>query len=356
MRSWIPAAAILIATLSQSSATAQERFEQLRQQANAARKSGDLQGRLQAMLKVERLLNDAPHAVEAAAQAYADVGDTEHALAALNQFADLGQADDNLLAGKSEEFVALEKLPEYQRILKRFAANKTPISQAESVFSLSDPNILAEDIDYDSESKSFLITSVLEKKIIRVTEDGRATDFARSPSNWPMLALKIDGRHNLTWATEVAMDGFVAAPKSDWGRSAILCFDLQTGLLRQRIEGPAKSALGDMILTSEGNPIISDGGGGGVYRVRDDRLERIDAGDFISPQTPTMCPDGKRVFVPDYARGIGILDLVTKRVVWLNQSAPKFAINGIDGLYFDHGSLIATQNGTSPERVIRFQL
>jgi sugar lactone lactonase YvrE len=335
---------------------AQQQFEQLQQEANAERKSGDLRARLQTVLKMERLLNDAPDAVEAVAGAYTDIGDTEHAFSALNQFADLGQADERMLAGTSKTFAGLAKLSEYQLVVKRMAANKTPVSRAESVFTLDDPGILAEDIDYDAQAKSFLITGVLEKKIIRVAADGKVMDFAQSPSHWPMLAIKVDAEHKLVWATEVALYGFTVAPKSDWGRSAVVCFDLQTGALRRRIEGPPKSALGDMVVTTKGDPIVSDGGGGGVYRVSGDQLQRIDAGDFISPQTPTMHPDGKHVFVPDYARGIGILDLASKQVVWLNQGAPKFAINGIDGLYFDRGSLIATQNGTSPERVVRFQL
>src|SRR5215469_4798044 len=356
MRSSMFGAVIVFAAVFQSPENAQQQFEQLRQEANTQHKTGDLHGRLQTVLKVEKLLNEAPDAIEAAAQSYAEVGDTGHALAALNRFADLGQADDNMMVGKSKAFANLEKLPEYQLILKRFAKNKTPILHSEAVVTLADPNILAEDIDYDSHSKSFLITSVLEKKIIRVTMEGKTTDFALSPSHWPMLAIKIDANRNLVWATEVAMDGFSAAPKSDWGRSAVVSFDLKTGTLRQRIEVPAKSALGDLVLTGQGNPIISDGEGGGVYRVSHNQLERIDAGDFISPQTSAIHPDGSHVFVPDYARGIGILDLASKKVVWLDQSAPKFAINGIDGLYFDRGFLIATQNGTSPERVARFKL
>jgi len=348
--------AILFAALFQSPESVQQHFEQLRQEAHAQRESGDLHGRLQTVLKVEKLLNEAPGAIEAVAQTYAEMGDTERALAALNRFADLGQADDNMMAGKSKAFANLEKLPEYHRILKRFAENKTPVSRSDVVVTLADPNILAEDIDYDSHSKSFLITSVLEKKIIRVAMDGKATDFAQSPSHWPMLAIKIDANRNLVWATEVAMDGFSAAPKSDWGRSAVVSFDLKTGTLHQRVEVSAKSALGDLVLTGQGNPIVSDGEGGGVYRVSHNQLERIDAGDFISPQTSAMHPDGSHVFVPDYARGIGILDLASKKVVWLDQSVPKFAINGIDGLYFDRGFLIATQNGTSPERVARFKL
>jgi hypothetical protein len=341
--------------------SAAEEFAYLQQIADSAQKSGDHQARLRSILDMVKLLNGAPDAVEASAEAYAEAGDTEHALTALSQFADLGQADDNLLQGKNKNFSQLEKSPEYQRILERFRVNERAVSLSEKAFSIPDAGLLTEDIDYDPTTKSFLITSVLEKKIIRITAEGKATDFAQSPSHWPMLALKIDAVRKLVWATEVALNGFSVAPKSDWGRSSVLCFDLQTGALRRRIEAATPVALGDMALTPDGIPIVSNNDGS-VYEVKNDKLERIDDGDFISPQTPVMHPDGNHVFVPDYARGIGLLDLTTKRVTWLGQEtterAPtaKFALNGIDGLYLYGKSLIATQNGTSPERVIRFRL
>jgi len=68
-----------------------------------------------------------------------------------------------------------------------------------------------------------------------------------------------------------------------------------------------------------------------------------------------MHPDGKHIFVPDYVRGIAVLEIATKQVRWLSMRG-RFALNGIDGLYFDHGKLIAVQNGTSPERVAVFTL
>jgi sugar lactone lactonase YvrE len=153
------------------------------------------------------------------------------------------------------------------------------------------------------------------------------------------------------------LQGFDSVPKSDWGKSALLCYDLTTGKLIRRIEGPSGSALGDMALTLNGDVIVSDGDGGGVYRLPANGtvLERIDNGGFISPQTPVMHPDGKHIFVPDYLRGIGVLEIATRRVRWLSMDG-RYALNGIDGLYFDHGRLIAVQNGTSPERVVVFTL
>jgi hypothetical protein len=181
--------------------------------------------------------------------------------------------------------------------------------------------------------------------------------FAAAPDPWPLMAIKIDRQRRVLWVSEVALDGFVISPKKDWGRSAILTYDLRTGNLLHRIEGPAHTSLGDMTLTPNGDAIICDGDGGGVYRVDREtlRIERLDTGDFISPQTPAMFPDGRRAFVPDYLRGIGILDLQTKRVSWIPMS-DTHALSGIDGLYLYGHTLIATQNGTSPERVIEFVL
>ena len=356
MTKGLAAVAFLLALSSQSSQTAREQLAELRGQAHAARQSGDKPGYLQAALKVQVLLNDAPDAIESVAFAYAEAGDSSHALESLTRFADMNQVDDSLLDGSSKAFTSLATSPAYKAILEHFARNKASISNAELAFTLPDPGIIAEDIDYDRQSKAFLITSVLEKKIIRIGASGLPSDFAQSPSHWPMLAIKIDSARKLVWATEVALDGFSTVPKSDWGRSALLCFDLASGKLLLRVEGPPHSALGDMTLTRNGDPIVSDGAQGRVFRYLKGDLRLINGKDFISPQTPAMLPDTDHVLVPDYLRGIGILDLGSGRVEWLKHSEPDIAVNGIDGLYFDRGSLLLTQNGTSPERVIRVQL
>jgi hypothetical protein len=107
------------------------------------------------------------------------------------------------------------------------------------------------------------------------------------------------------------------------------------------------------VLTREGQPLVSDGTGGGVYRLTGNQLERIDRGEFISPQTPAIHPDGRHLIIPDYARGIGVLDLQTRALTWL-ASAGRHALYGIDGLYLHGTTLVATQNGGIPERVVEF--
>lgn len=112
-----------------------------------------------------------------------------------------------------------------------------------------------------------------------------------------------------------------------------------------------------MALSVSGDAIVSDGEHGGVYRVdhRTRRIERLDAGAFVSPQTPVPLMDGRRIIVPDYLRGLGILDLRTHHVTWIAMGG-RHALSGIDGLYLAGTTLLAIQNGSSPERVVRFEL
>ena len=332
-----------------------ERFQKLRDKIRQARSSKDWHANVESAHELEQFLNESPQSLVESARAQVHANDLNGALGKAQQFARMGQYTD--LIETSAEFAPLRDAPGYSQIAKQMQENRTPVSLATIVLQLSDAGLLAEDLDYDPAGKRFFITSVREKKIVTADPTGALRDFAKAPNDWPMLAIKIDPARRLVWATEVAMQDFVFAPKTEWGRSAVLRFDLKTGKLLRRIEGPSGSALGDMTLTPNGDAIVSDGEGGGIYRVpvEGDYLERLDAGDFISPQTPAMHPDGQRVFVPDYVRGLALLDLESKQVRWLSTEG-QFALDGIDGLYFDHGTLLAVQNGTSPERVAAFPL
>jgi hypothetical protein len=332
-----------------------DEFAQLQNGLRSSRAGGDTAAYLQGSRSLYTFLNGSPRAALQLMSAEAVSKNPDEALRYFSQYVEMGQAGEDAL--KAKAFDPLRELPQYQRIHASMAANTSRISAADEAFPLDALARVPEDIDYDASEKRFYITTVLGQQILQVDMTGRSKPFASSPDHWPMMALKIDARRRVLWATEVAVDGFASAAKADWGRSAVLMYDLRSGKLLQRIEGPPKAALGDMVLDSNGDAIVADGELGGIYRVGRGalKIDRIDAGDFISPQTPAVLPDGKRLLVPDYVRGIGILDLETKAVAWLPM-AGKHALAGIDGLYAAGSTWIATQNGTSPERVIRFQV
>ena len=132
---------VLLGQTAKGSTTAIEELTHLTQQADAARKAGDLPTRLQAGLTVREFLHDAPDAVAASAGAVAEVGRKDEALDALDLLAAMGQSGDGLPPGKV--FASLTDLPRYQEILRRLAANKAPVSRAMTLFSLTQPIVVA---------------------------------------------------------------------------------------------------------------------------------------------------------------------------------------------------------------------
>jgi len=330
-----------------------DQFAQLQQDLRGSH--GDSSAYLALSKTMYAFLNGSPRATLQLMSAQAASDQVDEALLSFAQFVAMGQAGEEVL--KSQSFDSLRALPKYQQIHAAMAANTARQTSASEVFALPSSAQVPEDIDFDAPSKLFFISTVLGRQILQVDVSGRMKLFAGAPDQWPVMALKVDSKRRVLWATEVALDGFSSVAKEYWGRSAILQFDLRSGKLLHRIEGPPKAALGDMALSLNGDAFVSDGVHGGVYRI--DRaswaVERVDAGEFISPQTPAALPDGKHIFVPDYVRGIGVLDLETKQVAWLPTEG-KHALNGIDGLYAVGSLLLATQNGVSPERVVRFTL
>jgi hypothetical protein len=339
----------------QQAPSAAVQLDQLRGTLRRAHTSGDTVSYLGTAQTMYSFLNGSPRATLQLMSAESFAGEQDDALYSFAQFVTMGQANDEAL--RAAQFDPLRMLPKFQAIQRDMAANTSSVSNAVQAFRLKSSVPVPEDIDYDPAAKRFYLSSVMGKNIVAVAMTGQVTAFAQAPDQWPVMALKIDAARSLLWATEVALNGFALVSEKDWGRSAVLLYDLHSGRLLHRIEGPPQAALGDMTLDLNGDAIVSDGEHGGVYRVNRKTLglERIDAGDFVSPQTPVVLPGGKHILVPDYVRGIGVLDLADKHVAWIRMEG-KHALSGIDGLYASGNMLIATQNGTLPERVVRFAL
>ena len=163
--------------------------------------------------------------------------------------------------------------------------------------------------------------------------------------------------------TTAAVHGFEGITGAESGKSSLFAINPQTGHILQRFDlSTAKAGLlGDMCVAADGTVYVTDSLGGGVYRVRGDlntaHLEKI-AGDFISPQTPVLSQDGKRLFVADYSLGIAVIDLNNTSDTRLHYlpHPETVAVTGIDGLYRFENNLIAIQNGTGPHRLMRFTL
>jgi hypothetical protein len=327
------------------------------------------------------LLSGHPDTVFGMAKAEALLGHPAAALEWLDAYAAMGLVRD---LSDQPDLANLRQADGYAAVLARLEANKRPRSSSVRAFALPDPDLLTEDIAYDPGTGRFFVSSIREAKIVAIGKDGSgARDFvpAGRDAIWGVLALAVDARRGVLWATTAAMPQTHGYRAEDQGHTAVLRYDLATGKLQKRYDLPPlpttrpapqgsaagsvpvpaeerERVLGDMTVAPDGDVFVSEGITGAVYtigRARDELETLVAPGIFISPQTPAVTPDGRRLLVADYVRGIGIVDLGSRAVTWVTHPR-DVAVNGIDGLYLYGDSLLAVQNGTEPNRVIRLYL
>jgi sugar lactone lactonase YvrE len=297
------------------------------------------------LLRLEELLDGRVDIVYRLAKAEAMLGNKDAALAALAVYSKSGLTFAD--PGSAPEFASLKDSSEFKAVLDRFKIAREPVSTSKLFLTLPEPDLVAEDIAYDPAGEKFYVSSVHHSKILSIDKHGASSEFAHDAS--PIFALGVDSKRRILWASTAAE-----------GRSALLKYSLDTSALLKRYElkDDVKHALGDMTISASGDVYASDGEGGALYWVdhgKDTLDILVPKGVFHSPQTPALSSDGRRLFVPDYSRGIGIVDLASKRVKLL-QHPKELSLGGIDGMYLANRTLIAIQNGTVPERLIRMTL
>ncbi|MDQ6828852.1 MAG: hypothetical protein M3081_08300 [Gemmatimonadota bacterium] len=328
--------------------------------AESARVRGDWSEYKRHLRVVYDSTSGSPRALVAMARAEVGLRDTTAALELLRDFAGMGLVRD---LTNDPSFANLRALPSWNEVTKRIEGNRRTVARATKAFTLGAPDDLAEDMTYDPATRTFFVSSIRYRKIVAIDRAGKESDFVTEGRDgvWGILAVAVDAPRRVLWATTAAMPQSRTFSAADSGRSAVLKYDLSTGKLIKRYDLPvdhAKHVMGDMVLTPQGDAFISDAVTGIVYAIRRDRDSLnvlVGNGVFISPQEPAVAADG-RLFVPDYVRGIAIVDPSSGAVTWLAH-APNVALSGIDGLTFaGPTTLLIVQNGTDPRRVVSLEL
>jgi tetratricopeptide (TPR) repeat protein len=287
---------------------------------------------------------------------YALLGKTDQSIEWLNKIADLGIVYP---AGQSADFVSIRDTARFKEVLERFKKNLEPTNRSAVGLTLNDKDFIAEGVAYDPKSKSFFVSSVLKGKIVRIDRSGKQQDFAmiQDPKNaWAVLGMSADAKRGLLWAA-ISTIPEIANSKEN-AKSGVVKIDLNTGKVIKRylIEDNSQAhLLGDVIVNQSGEAFATDSISPAVYRIANDQMEQFIGPElFRSPQGLCFSPDEKLLFVADYSRGIFAIDTKTKSDFRL--SIPTATLAGIDGLYFYSNSLVATQNGFEPNRVLRIFL
>jgi sugar lactone lactonase YvrE len=152
------------------------------------------------------------------------------------------------------------------------------------------------------------------------------------------------------------MAGYTAAQK---GHTGLAEFDLGTGELRRIVpfDGDGREgALGDLTVGPDGTVYATDSKASIVWKLEpgaEEPQKVADSPAFLSLQGIVL--KGRTLIVADYANGLFAIDPARGTVTALAAPAGTTLL-GLDGLAGIPGGLIATQNGVTPQRVLRIAL
>lgn len=326
--------------------------------AAAARRAGNWQAYEAEIPLLDSILNGHPNVRIVRARIGAHLGDTAAAYASLRDFVAMGlkrriEADTDL--------VALRGTQSWNTVLERLSTNGSSIGAFTAAFTMPDSDFVAEDITWDPVGKRWLVSGIRRSVIVSVDQKGSQQVFVKGgDKGWGFLALAVDSARNTLWATAEAIPLAIGFDSTLAGRAAIFRYDLAKGTLLQRYDLPRseRHGAGDIAVAENGDLFIADTGDGALLVIRKGGSIQtlIPKGELMSPQGPAIAPDGKHIYLADYARGIARIDRSSGKIEWMKHPRDA-ALNGIDGLSVLNATmLIGVQNGTNPNRVVRITL
>ena len=262
------------------------------------------------------------------------------------------------------DFDSIRPSDGYKKVRDQMAALRTQkvASGVVTAFTIPEKGLVPEGVAYDPKTKSFFVSSIRKRKIVRVDANGKVSDFVKPAEGGLRSACGIaaDPKRRALWVASEAMPHMEGFRKGDPPASALFEFDLDTGRLRREYRAPASeppAAFDDLALGPDGRVFANDGRNPRIWTLAPGAgaIELfLESDAFRGTQGMAVTPDGRTLYVSDYT-SLFRVDLASKRVTAL-PVPPDAALNGIDGLVYAAGSLYGIQNGVEPNRVTRLEL
>ena len=263
-----------------------------------------------------------------------------------------------------DETEAIRDTEAYDYINNMMINASEPSGEGAQVLNLDINTAELGDVAWDSSRKRFLVGTRVEGQLLAVADNGDSEVLLQANEEnglWSIDGIAVDRNNGRLWIASSATPAFASFSPADANRGALFEFDLETLELLNRYNTPVdglRHELGGVDVTAAGDVYVIDRATPMIYRktVDGNRLE-VFAG---SPQLVALTdiavtPDNSRVFVADAVLGVLLIDPNAK-VSQMLTGPETLNLYGIYGIEYSDSSLVITQSGLSPQRIMRLQL
>lgn len=313
---------------------------------------------LEATRKADSLRPNHPVLLYNLAAGYALSGQKEQALNTLKYRQNFYAAKDFL---EDQDFKSLHGTSGWEDLEQLINQSNAPKQSSSLAFEFDFPGFHPEGIAYETATGRFYISDIRNGLIYSF--DGKGND--RKPvidlkehGYWSAMGLAFDPADpQKLWITTSAMPNFTGYKEELEGRSAVLCFNPETGELLQSWSVEGRHLFGDLTLAENGTVYFTDSLQPVVYAIKpgeDSVHSFVKNENWWNLQGLALAEDETTLYVSDYITGMFRIDITSKEVSTLIDS--NELLRGADGVYLINEHLILLQNGTQPKRVASIKL
>ncbi|SHI89998.1 hypothetical protein SAMN05444363_2007 [Flavobacterium terrae] len=260
---------------------------------------------------------------------------------------------------KEPDFKILFDTDEFKQLVDLKVKLNERITTSEKFIELSEKDLHPESLLNLKKTKTWLINSIRNKKIVSFDEkSGKCIDWLTDEKLFSVFAMKADKNERFLWITTSAIPEMKGYSKDLEGKSEILKVDIETKSIVKRFPVQGNHVFGDLVINKNGDIFLSDSGEAMIYQIKNDELSIwLDLKkEAFNLQGITFGKDENELFIADYLKGILKINVQNpSERNWLklpNDVSKK----GIDGFLYSNNSLIVIQNGVKPHRVIQLYL
>ena len=141
------------------------------------------------------------------------------------------------------DFDSIRQTEGYKRVVAGMnALRKERVSSgATRAWTIPEKGMIAEGVAYDPITRAFFVSSVRHRRIVRISPDGRITDFVAAGRDGlrSALAMRVDPRRRTLWVVTEAVPSMDGYRKEDPRAAAVFEYDVDSGRLRKQ-HAPAR--------------------------------------------------------------------------------------------------------------------